>query len=148
MLWNLTVHHRIHNSHPPVHTVSQIHSGHAFHPAPWLSILILSSYLSLSLPCSLFPLRFRIKLSMRLTAHHTCHKHLSGARHLTDNLKLTARTCTNSFVVSFLILKDISNFFLPLSSQSLNAFEVLPENQIENWSFHLPLGFPIFFFSR
>jgi len=40
----------------------------------------------------------------------------------------------------------MSNSFLPLSSQSLNAFEVLPENQIENWSFHLPLGFPIFFF--
>ena len=38
------------------------------------------------------------------------------------------------------------NSFLPLSSQSLNAFEVLSENQIENWSFHLPLGFPIFFF--
>ena len=42
----------------------------------------------------------------------------------------------------------MSNSFLPLTSQSLNAFEVLPENQIENWSFHLPLGFPIFFFLR
>ena len=40
----------------------------------------------------------------------------------------------------------MSNSFLALSSQSLNAFEFLPENLIENWSFHLPLGFPIFFF--
>ena len=83
MLWNLTVHHRIHKSHPPVHIVSQINLAHAFHPNPWLSIVILPSHLSLSLPSSLFPLSFHIKLCMCLSPLHINKKRLLGTRHLT-----------------------------------------------------------------
>ena len=101
MLWNLTVHHRIHNSHPPVRIASQINSIHAFHPTSWLSILILPSHLSLSLPSSLFPLRFRIILCMLLSSSHTNHKHLSGARYLTGNFKFTASPARTVLLFNF-----------------------------------------------
>jgi hypothetical protein len=100
MLWNLTVH-RIHNNHPPVHIVSQINSIYVFHPTPLLSILILPSHLSLSLPSSLFPLRFRIILCMRFSSSHTNHKHLSDARYPTGNFKFTASPARRVLLFNF-----------------------------------------------
>jgi hypothetical protein len=57
-LWNQKVHYQIHNSPPPVPTLSQINPFHAPITTFWRSILTLSSHLRLGLPSGLLPSGF------------------------------------------------------------------------------------------
>jgi hypothetical protein len=149
LLWNQTFHHRIHNSHPSAGPHVEPDSFRTRLSSCSLIIyfsIILSSkpqssMQSLSLTFPHPPLYAPLHPPIHGTSIYQAHTTLPITWNL---LNVLAR----SFVVPFLTLKDISNFFLPLSSRSLNAFEVLPGNQIENWSFYLPLGFPTFLFSR
>ena len=61
ILWNPKVHYRIHNSPPPVPTLSQLDPVQPPHPTSWRSILIVSSHLCLGLPSGLFPSDFPTK---------------------------------------------------------------------------------------
>ena len=62
ILCNPKVHYRIHKCPPPVPILSQLDPAHSSpQPTFWRSILILSSHLSLVLPCGLFPSVFATK---------------------------------------------------------------------------------------
>ena len=68
------VHYCIHNSPPPVPTLSQIKPVHATRPTFWRSTLILSSHLYLGLPSGLFPSGFPTKtLNSPLFSPHMCY---------------------------------------------------------------------------
>jgi hypothetical protein len=74
ILWNIKVHHRIHNSPPPVPILSQIYPVYAPHPASPRSTLVLTSHLRLGLSSGLFPSGFPAKtLYAPLLPPHTCH---------------------------------------------------------------------------
>ena len=61
ILWNPTVHYRVHKCLPPVPILSQIIQSVPLHLISWRSILISSSHLRLGLPSSLFPSGFPTK---------------------------------------------------------------------------------------
>jgi hypothetical protein len=72
ILWNPKVHYQIHNSPPPVPTLSQVNPFHAPHTTFWSSILIISSYLRLCLQSGLLPSGFPI-ITLYEPLLHTCY---------------------------------------------------------------------------
>jgi len=73
ILWNLKVQYRIHNSHPPVPTLSQSNPLRASTSNFRKIRLILSSPLCLVLPSGLSPSRLPTKSLYALLSLNTCH---------------------------------------------------------------------------
>ena len=131
ILWNSKVHYRIYKCPPPVLILSQINPVHAPSPTSWISVLILSSHLSLSLPSGLFPLVFPTKTLY------------------TPLLSLIRATCPSDLIILDLITRKIlDEEYRSLSSSlcnflySLRISSLLGPNILLNTLFSNTLSFP------
>jgi hypothetical protein len=79
LLWNLKVHYCVHRTSPLALVLSQLKPVHTFRPYFFKIHLIVSSYLYIGHPSSLFPWGFLIKTlySFFISPSHWCFNHLN-----------------------------------------------------------------------
>jgi hypothetical protein len=92
ILWNRKVHHRIHNSPPPVTILCKIDAVHVHRRTYQRSILLLSSHLRLGLPSGLFFRFFPLKPCMPFYASPYV-LHAPPIRHYLVRKIVTRFTC-------------------------------------------------------
>ena len=142
---------------PPVPILSQLNPVHTPNPTSWRSILILSSHLSLDLPCGLFPSGFpttTLYTPLLTPIHATCPAHLILLHFITwtilgdeyKSLSFSLCSLLHSLLTSSLLgpnillnttLKHPQSIFLPQFKQP--SFMSIQNNR-QNYSFaHLKI---------